>query len=200
MANVLYEFNDFPRERELVGKLLIAYGELEFAIMGCLRAVLDDDADTATRILFRVRGEDARIRVADAIVRPAYQKLGLGPKWACAYGAARTCKNIRNQYAHCHWQVWEDTLYFMNLDAEAQAAEGPLRVTMIPLSLHLLEDQVKYFEYALDWFYYLSSEYQKRAGRISIHNELEPKSIPAPPLHSLPKTASPSHQDKESGS
>lgn len=200
MANVLYEFNDFPRERELVGKLLIAYGELEFAIMGCLRAVLDDDVNTATRILFRVRGEDARIKVADAIMRPAYQKLNLGPKWACAYGAARTCKNIRNQYAHCHWQVWDDKLHFMNLDTEVQAAEGPLQVTMIPLSFQLLDDHVTYFEYALDWFYYLSSEYQKRVGRISTHNQVEPKSIAAPPLHNLPKKASPSPPDKESGS
>src|ERR1700724_287307 len=103
MANMLYEFTNFPREREIVGQLLIAYGEIEYALLGCLRNVLDDDIHTATRILFRVQGESARIEVSDAIMRQAFMKVGLGAKWGNAIGAARICKNIRNQYAHCHW-------------------------------------------------------------------------------------------------
>jgi hypothetical protein len=75
MANMLYEFADFPRELEIVGQLLIAYGEIEYALLGCLRKVLDDDIHTATRILFRVKGESARIEVSDAIMRPAFIKL-----------------------------------------------------------------------------------------------------------------------------
>jgi hypothetical protein len=106
MAILLYEFHDFPDEQEAIGKMLIAYGELEFAILGCIGAVLNSDMAQALRILFRVRGEGARIEVADAILRPAFAKVGLGGKWGNALGAARACKNIRNQYAHCHWQIY----------------------------------------------------------------------------------------------
>jgi hypothetical protein len=36
MANVLLEFEGFPEHRELVGRILIAYGELEWALAACL--------------------------------------------------------------------------------------------------------------------------------------------------------------------
>ena len=190
MANILIEFTNFPREREIIGQLLIAYGELEFALMGCLRQALSGDIDTATRVLFRVRGESARIEVADAIIRPAYAKVGLEAKWGNAIGAVRVCKNIRNQYAHCHWQVLKDgVLRFMNLDVDAAVSEGSVQPRLIPLSLDLLERQFLYLEYALDWLYFLDVEYQVLAGRLSSHNLTEPKSWPAPPLFDRPKSA-----------
>ena len=36
MANLLFEFNNFPQEREIVGTLLIAYGEIEWGLTVCL--------------------------------------------------------------------------------------------------------------------------------------------------------------------
>lgn len=71
MALMLIEFDDYPHEREIIGQMLIAYGEIEFALLRCLCAFLDDDAHTSARIIFRVRGEGARIDVCDAILRPA---------------------------------------------------------------------------------------------------------------------------------
>lgn len=184
MANVLVEFEKFPLERELLGKLLIAYGEIEFALVDCLRQVLNNDLSTSIRILFRVRGEGARMEVADALVRPAFAGIGLGGKWGNAIGAARTCKNIRNQYAHCHWRLLDDgVLRFMNLDVEAETPEGPIKAEAIPLKLDLLQRQDQYFEYTLDWLYYLAEEYKKQAGRSSSHDLTEPKSISAPPLY-----------------
>ena len=202
MANVLFEFRNYPREREIVGKLLIAYGEIEFALLSCLRQVLDNDVDTATRILFRVKGEGARIEVADAIMRPAFMRRKLGGKWSGAIGAARKCKAIRNQYAHCHWQLLGEPgkLYFLNLDIDAQAAEGPIKASHIPLLLSLLEKQETYFVYALDCLYYLEAEYKKLAGRSSSHDQVWPKSIPAPPPYIQPKKAPQSRRGKASGS
>jgi hypothetical protein len=187
MANLLVEFVDFPQEREIIGSLLISYGEIEWALAICLQQALDISASDATRILFRVKGESARIETVDAIARPSFSKIGLVGQWGNAVGAARHCKKIRNQYAHCHWRLFDGVLRFLNLDEEAEAAEGPLIVDAIPLKLDLLKRQHTYFIYALDCLYYLEEEYKKRAGRSSSHDQLEPKSIPAPPLYDRPK-------------
>ena len=184
MANILIEFADFPQEREILGALLISYGEIEWALSACLQQVLGLTPSDSTRILFRVKGESARIDVADAIVRPAFTKMDLGGEWGCAVGAVRHCRKIRNQYAHCHWRKFEDgVLRFLNLDAEASAVEGPLIVKAIPLRLELLQRQRSYFIYALDWLYYLEEEYKKRVGPSSSHDQVEPKSIVQPPLY-----------------
>jgi hypothetical protein len=187
MAKMLYEFFHLPREREIIGRLLIAYGEIEFAVMCCLSAALQSDHNHSCRVLFRVKGEGARIEVADALIRPAYSKIGLGPKWGNAYGAIRVCKNIRNQYAHCHWQVFMGALSFMNLDQmAADSTEGPVILDLVRLDLNLLERQSTYFQYALDWLFYLEAEYQTRALKSPNHDLVEPKSIPAPPLYIRP--------------
>jgi hypothetical protein len=180
MAILLYEFQDFPDEQEAIGKMLIAYGELEFAILGCIGAVLNSDMAQAVRILFRVRGEGARIEVADAIVRPAFAKVGLAPKWGNALGAARVCKGIRNQYAHCHWQVYNGQLRFMDLDTEAQSPEGAMQVSFWPIDGPLIARQLEFFEYALSSLYYLQAEYWVKIGKETSHDLLEPKSIAAP--------------------
>ncbi len=194
---MLIEFIDFPQERDILGTLLIAYGEIEWALTACVQQALDIGPSDATRILFRVRGESARIEVADAIARPAFAKIGLGGKWGNAIGAVRQCKNIRNQYAHCHWRKFDDgVLRFINLDDEAAAAEGPLIVDAIPLRLDLLHEQRAYFLYALDWLYYLEEEFKKQAGRPSSHAQAEPKSIAAPPLYNRPGKASPDSPDQ----
>lgn len=185
---MLTEFRNFPEEQEVLGRILIAYGEIEWALVECLRHILDIEISAAVRILFRVRGEGARMQVADAIARPAFMKIGLGPKWGNAFGAAKVCKDIRNQYAHCHWRVLDDGfLRFMNLDDEAgTVAEGAIKAKLIALNLDLLRSQDQYFGYALDWLYYLAEEYRKRAGRSSSHALTEPKSIAAPLLYIRP--------------
>jgi hypothetical protein len=203
MANVLIEFENYSKHRELVSRLLVAYGELEFALIGCVSDALGNAMSAATRILFRVRGETARVSVADAICRPAYTEIGLGPKWENAIGAARWCTKYRNQYAHCHWRLLpgDGVLRFMNLDAEVESpALGNLVVGAIPLNLELLQQQNDFFDYALDWFYYLHQEFRLREGEIKSHDLEAPKSIPAPPLYNRPPKDDLAPQDKASGS
>ena len=76
--------------------MLMAYGEIEFGLLTLIATTMDDDHDLAAKILFRVRGEAARIDVSDALIRTAYYKVGLGPKWENALGAIKVCKKIRN--------------------------------------------------------------------------------------------------------
>lgn len=197
---MLIEFVDFPQEREILGTILISYGEIEWALSACLQQALNLSPSDSTRILFRVKGEGARIDVADALVRPAFTKIGLGGQWGCAVGAARHCRKIRNQYAHCHWRKFDGVLRFIDMDAEATAVEGPLIVEAIPLKLDLLQCQRSYFIHALDWLYYLDEEYKKRAGRSPSHDQVEPKSIPAPPLYDRQKLADQTRPDIKSDS
>jgi hypothetical protein len=186
MSAILSEFKDYPQEKILIGEMLLTYGEIEFALMACIAETMGNDGDTSARILFRVRGEDPRLEVADAIIRPAFRKVGLEGKWSNANGAVRLCKNIRNQYAHCHWQLHEGQLWFMNLDAMTQSSGEEMPVTLIPVELDLIQYQHAYFEYALDWLYHLQDAYPKKAGRIPPHDFPEPKSVPAPPLYRKP--------------
>jgi hypothetical protein len=185
MAITLLAFDNFPKERELIGQMLMSYGELEFSLLACIGAALgDDEIDTAARILYRVRGEAARLDVSDAIVRPAFNKLGLLGKWGNALGAARICKNIRNQYAHCHWNDRDNKLYFMNFDADARSPpEIAAAINEKFVDAGLLQQQLEYFGYALSWFYYLECEYLKRVGKTPSHDFSEPKSIAEPPLY-----------------
>jgi len=193
MANMLTEFEGFPEHRELVGNLLIAYGEIEWALAVCVQQALNIKPSHATRILFRVNGEAARIATADAIARPYFAKVDLEGQWGNAIGAANHCRRIRNQYSHCHWRLIKGVLRFVDLDEEAKAVEGPLIVDAIPLDLTLLQKQREYFLYALDCLYFLDEEYQKQVGRLSSHALVMPKSIPAPPLYkkSNPEVQSP---------
>jgi hypothetical protein len=61
----------------IVGRLLIAYGEIEYDLARCLTAVFNDDHTRALRVMFRTRGESARIHIADAIMQPHYEELGI---------------------------------------------------------------------------------------------------------------------------
>jgi hypothetical protein len=58
------------KAKEGVGTILAAYGEIEFALLGLLSdTVFDGEAADAPRVLFRIRGEGARIDVCDGLVR-----------------------------------------------------------------------------------------------------------------------------------
>jgi hypothetical protein len=184
MPKLLSILDDFPTEREAIGEMVIAYGEIEFALLTCLAGTLSDHSlDLASRILFRVRGEAARIEVADAIIRPAFTKVGLGGKWTNAHGAARHCKNIRNQYAHCHWLPRDNVLTFMDLDQDSKQPEGDIKLTYRAVNVELVVKQREYFEYCLDLLWFLEAKYQKLAGLLHSHDLEEPKPIQPPPRY-----------------
>jgi hypothetical protein len=193
MASILFHFSDHPQERDILGRLLIAYGEIEWALAACVREAMNVKMSESLRILFRVQGESARINVADAIARPAYNRVGLGGQWGNGIGAARICKNIRNQYAHCHWRRFPDgALHFINLDRNVTSEAGTQLVAEATrVELGLLQRQQEYFEYTFNLLNYLEEAYKKAEGRQSIHHLTEPKSIPAPPPYSRPNLETP---------
>jgi hypothetical protein len=117
--SLLITFDKHPRQRELIGNLILAYGELEFILQDILRAVLDDDLMTATRTLYRLRSEANRLSVADAIIRPKMEAQGILPAYLDAYCAMFACKNVRNRYAHAQYIVEHGELWVGDLDLAA---------------------------------------------------------------------------------
>ena len=185
---LLIEFDEFEKEQSLVGRMLMAYGEFEFEVARLLGYAIPGGNDTAGRLLFRVNGEAARLDVADALLRSFFEKLKLGGQWGCAFGALWYCKDIRNQYAHCTWHSETGKpLTFMLMDKDADSPDGTLMVQLYPTDLPLLEKQHEYFEYTLDWLYYLGCECRKHLGEQAPALKA-PKSIPQPPKHNRPKT------------
>lgn len=137
-APIMPAFVRCPKEAAVVGRLLAGYGELEFCLGLCLGEAVGD-LSTAIKVLFRSRGEEARIKTADALVRPVYQKIGLVTPWDTARRAMNWCRLTRNLYAHCHWLDRDDGLYFTRVeDAVKSSSTGELTHVFHPLDEPLL--------------------------------------------------------------
>ena len=178
-------FRDFPKEAQLVGRILSEYPEIEFELAQLVSKVIEDD-DRAVRIIFRARGE-SRVTLTDAIVRPALNKVGLKNEYEATLGAVRYCKSVRNQYAHAHWINGNNELLFCDLEESASTAEGPTMVRFCAVDLALLAQQEKYMNYASHWLYFLMDHYAHRAGRSPIPAIAAPQIILPPSLSNPPK-------------
>jgi hypothetical protein len=184
---LLIELKGFDREQELIGRMIMAYGEFEFEVAHLMDYAVTLGKDAGPRILFRVNGEAARLDVADAILKPFFETMNLGGRWSNALGALRYCKNIRNQYAHCNWKADPGKpLYFINADRDVDSADDTITLQLYPTDLTLLQEQHVYFEYSLDLLFYLNCRCRIRRGLDSPQPEV-PKSIPQPPLHNRQK-------------
>lgn len=113
---ILPAFSRYPKEAEILGRLLAGYGDLEFELVLCLGECLDDD-ERALRTIFRIRGEDNRIKIATVLMSAPYEKLQLSEPLHQALRAMNCCKTVRNQFAHCHWyDTPESGLCFTRLE------------------------------------------------------------------------------------
>lgn len=193
MSVLLSEFDKFPEEKALIGEMLMSYGEIEFALVGCISEALSVSHHISGRIFFRVQGEGARLAVSDAILRPVFLKHKLQDQWIAAYAASRFCKGIRNQYAHCHWMETGGQLQFMDLDDDAKTNGEFLTVAVRPIDLSLIRRQHEYFEYAQARTYFLLDRLKRALGKPGLDSEPfpEPKSIPQPPRDNRPAKDAP---------
>ena len=187
--------DDHPDEQRLVGRILTRYANLEYLLAATLGEVLNDRG-AAVRSLFRLRGGNVRLQVADALLRPAMDGIGLKDAYDAALGAYRCSTSIRNQYAHANWYDAGKGygLFFTDLQKAAETATGSLVYSMRHVDVPLLKQQDEYLDYAGDWLHHLSHEYKLRAGRSTSHEWPAPKIREKPPLHNpreehpLPRT------------
>jgi hypothetical protein len=196
LESILIELDKHPAERDLIGKIILAYGVLEVALMEAVKAALDGDTYTANRVLFRLKSESNRLEVADALVRPQFAKHKLGTAWEEAYGAFKCCKNIRNTYAHSTWiSDPQGVLRFGDLEKAANSREGPGQVRFRPLTRAVLEKQFAYFTQADHLILWAVDQYQLATGqerKLPDHAFVtKPKRIPQPKLDSRGEAHSP---------
>jgi hypothetical protein len=189
-------FDRFPSEMNRIGMIVIGYGELEFEFNSCLDTILGH-TETAMRVLFRARGEDARLQVGDALMRPRYRAVGLAGEYSAMYGAVKWCKNARNQYAHCHWHIASHIRFFsMDEAAKSHSESGPMMLEMREVDNALLTRQTEYFDYAHDILLYLKYEFANREARGRGGQQIDhafrmPKSLAQPPLYNRPASQAP---------
>lgn len=183
MRSIMPAFGQFQQEVEIIGCLLAGYGELEYELMICLRFVMGD-MDTAIRVVFRARGEEQRILTADAIMRARYNAVGLINPYSEAIADMGWCRQIRNQYAHCHWIPFMDQsgLGFYDLE-DAAKANTKIRLKRRDVNLTLLQEQENYFCYVKECFWHLYNEYQRLTGQLKAHPFLLPPKVPRPPKY-----------------
>ena len=114
----------YPAEASLIGRIVVAFGELEYIVAICAGWAIKD-RDRALRALYRLRATSARIDVADAFIRPTFDGTAFEPDYRAAIAAIRYCLKICNQYAHCNWSDAPDHgLFFTDLQESADAEKG----------------------------------------------------------------------------
>lgn len=180
------DLRHYPEETTILGRLLGGYGELEFDIAFLLQFALGDDRDVAFKALFGIRGETARIDLADHLMRRHYEAAGLGEDYAEAIGAMRWCLRIRNQYAHCHWlRNLAYGLCIVLLEDVARAAPevnlNDIEQKLVPLTL--LREQEEFFTYNQAMMGFLNFGYRAVIGTMQSNPVARPiKPYRRPPL------------------
>ena len=87
---IVPEFSKFRQEEALIGKLVIGYGELEFALARAVQWIIDDE-DIALRWLYKSRGESQRISTAEALTFHVLRGHSLETMFAQAVDAMKHC-------------------------------------------------------------------------------------------------------------
>jgi hypothetical protein len=141
-------FVNYPQEGAIIGAILAGYGELDYQCSHCLSSALQD-REGAFRAFFRLRGEEQRIEIADALMRAHYEQAELKDKYDTAINGLRWCKKIRNQYSHYHWAGFDKTagLFFTNMEIPAKLQRGEIIFHMRHVDVGLLRKQEEYFDY-----------------------------------------------------
>jgi hypothetical protein len=178
-------FDVCQEEGKIVGRLLAGYGEIEFALHGCLTAVMND-INAAGRLLYRARGEENRIIIADAIMHDHFSAVGLLNEYCEAIADMGWCRKVRNQFAHAHWYIGNPPPYglsIIDLDDAAKKRGGTMVVRQDYITLALLQQQEEYFLYVHECLRYLQFEYPFRARGLPSHSFVLPTKIARPPRY-----------------
>jgi hypothetical protein len=176
----------FPDEAARIGRIVAAFGELEFILASSLGEVLGD-RDTALRAIFRLASGRARIDILDALLRPGYEKIGRKSEYVAMLLAVRHCQRIRNQYAHCHYGDQKLAgLFLTNLQDAAEKSDS-FDYLWRHVDVPLLDQQEHYFLYTQQCLQFLHDEYRVKSGRTGVpHGFPWPTKREQPPLHNPP--------------
>ena len=182
-------FDRFPKEGEIIGKLVVGYGELEIDLVECLTPIFGSFT-IASRVMYRLRSEGNRFDVGDAVLRPYYEGVGLGAAYANTYSVFARCKKIRNNHAHCLWADKGQNLFFATLEEIAKTDTGEGNLTFYHVDIKLLTQQLELFEHCQYQLWHLRHEAAAKKENKTQTQFLMPKELQLPPLHN-PRETSP---------
>lgn len=171
MAVVLYmpsPFDRFKREGDIVGRLVVEYGELEWDLC-LLVACAIRDQDTAIKVMYRARGEAQRIALGDALARKHIPGGRLRSIYEMTIARLKDCTTIRNRYAHTVFSETADgRLAFLNLEdiANEHGVADTSNLPLYELSMTLIEDEARLFVQVAQNLRYLNWEMQALNGQI----------------------------------
>lgn len=184
---ILQAFITCPDEASIIGRLLAGYGELEFILFEGLKVAIGH-SDIAARLLFRVRGELSRMDIYDAVVRPICMSNGLADEYEAAIEAAMYCREVRNQYAHCHWFGDADAgLFFSSIERSAKKKSGEITMEFFHIDVPLLRQQEAYFARTQVQLYWLAHAVRKKAAKPPTPMPAMPPKVAPPPKYNNPE-------------
>lgn len=183
-------FQKFRVEAEIIGRLVVGYGELELDLFDCVTTGIGN-FNEAFKAMFRTRSETRRIDIAETLARDPYTNLALGDCFDEAITGMRYCVRVRNQYAHRNFLESSGTLSFVNIEELAKHDEivnDLFSLTTRCVTPTLLEEQERYFVYVRATIGFLNYEGRFRSGKIKA-NPFEPhEKLTQPPLFLLGDT------------
>lgn len=179
-------FHRWSQEAAIIGRILAAFGEIEYQVALCASHAMTDTTaphPPILRALYRLRSTSSRIDASDAFMRPVFVELRRQTEYEELMKAVKYCLRIRNQFSHCNWADDDAAgLFFVDLEDTARNSDEwdhDWRHVDVPL----LAEMEEYFVYAQDWLYYLDSELMLATLRISIQPFAKPRVRAQPPLH-----------------
>jgi hypothetical protein len=152
-------------------------------LVDCLRGT--QNLKSIYCIASSLRGQTARINVADALGRQVYHAAGLGTDFELTISVVRCCLKIRNQFSHCNW--YNDRtgrLAFVNVEAHSNQLINDFEsLTRYYIDVLTLDAQERYFSYANALLTYANYEGRLRAGKLKSNVFERPAQMTQPPLH-----------------
>ncbi len=183
MCRINPAFHRHPDEPAMIGRLVIAFGELEYITVTIAGRAMSH-REAVYRALYRPRSTSSRIEAADALMRPTFIANDLDGEYEHMIGAVRDGLRIRNQYSHCNWAD-NGGLFFTNLEDSSAPATG-FEHRWHHVDVPVLEAQEAYFVYAQSWLYHMEYQASVIAGRPIYPAPPAPPAQNRPPLHNPP--------------
>jgi hypothetical protein len=160
-------FHRFPDEGARIGRIMAAFGELQFILGLCLGEALNDQ-DVALRTIFQLASDRARIDVADSLLRAICTNTGLDQQFTETMNAVRVCRAIRNQYAHCHYADHKSAGLFLTDLQDAAEKQSSFEYLWRHIDVPLLDEQERYFRYTTQCLNFVHDELRIRLGRTGV--------------------------------
>jgi hypothetical protein len=179
-----------PRHTMLIGKIVLAFGEIEFSVCRNAGLALDMLGELLATV-YQTRASSARLDFAQNMIAQECKELKLSKEFAICKYSVSICSKIRNQYAHCNWVDSPENpkagLFFADLEYFEFDPNAEFFHHYRHVSQKLLAQQLEYFVNTLEWLNFMKHEIALRQGRINSHNWPKPPELLQPPMHNPPE-------------